>query len=91
MRFPPSPVHQGEADLDQGSRTSPSLEPRETLKGRVAPGHLVRASVAVPCSSSLSIGVLKHYRGTRRQRTEGGKSGSRNLQPTPDQGGGGEE
>lgn len=86
MRFPPSPVHQREVDPDRGSQTSTSLGPWETLKGRAAPGHPVRASGAVPCSSSLSIGVLNAI--VAAERREGGKSGSRNLQPTLDPGGG---
>ena len=85
MCFPPSPVHQREVDLDRGSQTSTSLGPWETLKGRAAPGHPVRAFGAVPCSSSLSIGVLSAIVAAE---TEGGKSGSRNLQPTLDLGGG---
>ena len=56
MHLPPSPVR--EADLDLRSRASPSLRPWEDPKGRVAPGLLVQVSVALPCSSSLSTGIL---------------------------------
>lgn len=66
------------------SLASSSLGPWETPKGIVAPGHLFGACVALPCSSSLSTGVLDATVGRGRGEAEGGKSGSRNLQPTPD-------
>lgn len=71
MHLPPSPVR--EVDLDQGSRAWPSLGPWETPKGRVALGHLAQAPVALPCLSSLSVGVLDATVG------RGGRGGGREI------------
>lgn len=65
-----------EVYLDWGSRASPSLGPWETPKGRVAPGHFIRASVALPCSSSLSTGALDATVG------RGGRGGGREMEKT---------
>lgn len=74
VSLPPFSVQ--EADLDWGSRASPSLGPWENPKGRVAPGHFIRASVALPRSSSLLTGALNATGGP------GGRGGGREMEKT---------
>ena len=86
MRFPPSPVHQREVDPDRG--VSDQYQPRtlgdsEGESGSRSPRPSLRRRAMLKFPIDWRS---QRYRGGRE--TEGGKSGSRNLQPTLDPGGG---